>query len=403
MQALSFHTALALLWGLFSLVSFTVMLPYPITKMRRLLIFLYSFSVIFILNLTATYFSLLYIILPVLGTLLILLLPKSHRVVNFLCAFLNLCVAIVTGNLLRAIASHFFINDIFFSEYPYMFCLYFIVQIILTYFTSYYLYKALHLFYLKNRASALKEKQFAEQLTQTEIMKNYTDKIESLYLDIRTFKHDYINILSSLHGYIAEQDYKGLETYFQKEILPTGAKIALEDSIYGRLGNIQNTEIKSIIYAKIFPALKEGIYVTTDVREKIADYPMNIVDLVRILGILLDNAVEASLASEKKFLSIGFRKDREGIYIQITNSSLKIDFINIDNNMINRNNTNSTHGNNVEKLYEKGTTTKKGNRGIGLFEVRQILSRYPNALLSTEYKEFIFTQKLTLLYSFNAD
>ncbi|NBH28570.1 GHKL domain-containing protein [Lachnospiraceae bacterium] len=52
-------------------------------------------------------------------------------------------------------------------------------------------------------------------------------------------------------------------------------------------------------------------------------------------------------------------------------------------------------------MYEKGTTSKKGDRGIGLYEVRQILNQYPNALLSTEYKECIFTQKLTLLYPFN--
>lgn len=404
MQTVPFYIVLALLCGIFSLVSLTIMLPYPITKTRKFLIFLYTFAIISIHSFTALRLSLLPVVIPVLsGTLLIILLPESRRTIIFFSVILNLCVAACIGYLLMAIASHFFINDIFFSEYPYLFCLYFIVQIIFTYFASYYLYRFLRFFYHKVKTSALNEKHLAEQLAQTRIMKDYTDKIESLYLDIRTFKHDYINILSSLHGYIAEQDYKGLESYFHKEILPTGTKIALEDSIYGRLGNIQNTEIKSIVYAKVFSAFKEGIYVTTDVREKIVDYPMNTVDLVRILGILLDNALEASLTSEKKFLSISFSKDREGIYIQVTNSSPKINSIIMGNDIISDPDINSNHKNNIEKLYEKGATTKGGNRGIGLYEVRQILNQYPNAFLSTEYKECIFTQRLTLLYFFNPD
>ena len=64
---------------------------------------------------------------------------------------------------------------------------------------------------------------------------------------------------------------------------------------------------------------------------------------------------------------------------------------------------NSISINNIDKLYEKNTTTKGKHRGIGLYEVRQILNQYPNALLSTEYKDYIFTQKLTLLYPLNPD
>lgn len=348
MQTAVYYIVLALLWGIFSLVSFTVMLPHPITRIQKLLIFLYTFAIILIQSFTSLRFSLFSVILILSGPLLLILLFNDHRAINFLCALLNLCVTISTSYLLIAIASYFFIDTIFFTKYPRLFFLYFIIQIIFTYFASYYLYKILLFSYHKSKASSLKEKLLAEQLDQVRTMKDYTDKIESLYLDIRTFKHDYINVLSSLHGYIAEQDYRGLEDYFHKEILPTGTKIALEDSIYGRLGNIQNTEIKSIIYAKIFPAFKEGIYVTTDVREKIANYPINTVDLVRILGILLDNALEASLASEKKFLSISFSRDDESIYIQITNSSPKIDSIFFKNDIINNHSVNNNYKNIIE-------------------------------------------------------
>ncbi|MBD5548782.1 MAG: sensor histidine kinase [Lachnospiraceae bacterium] len=216
-------------------------------------------------------------------------------------------------------------------------------------------------------------------MAQANAIENYAKHLENLYLDIRSFKHDYINILSSLHAYINDHDYKGLEEYFYQEILPAGSKIASEDSIYGRLAHIQTPEIKSILYLKIFLALKQEINVTTQIKDSINNFPINTIDLIRILGILLDNAIEASAATAEKILSICFLKDSEGIYIQIQNSSCNID--------------------NIEKIYQIGTSSKGSERGIGLYEAHQILKKYPNVLLNTEYSNFMFNQKLVLLYS----
>ncbi len=222
------------------------------------------------------------------------------------------------------------------------------------------------------------EQQLKEELAQAKSMKDYADRIETLYLDIRSFKHDYINILSSLHSYINERNYEGLENYFNQEILPTGSMTAMEDSIYGRLGFIQESEIKSIVYIKIFYAIKKKINVITDIKEKIGDFPMNVLDIVRVLGILLDNAIEASASTEEKKLYISFSKDMEGVYIQIHNSSPEIYHI--------------------ESLYQIDVSSKGEGRGIGLYEVRKILDKYANVLLHTEYNDFVFSQKLILLY-----
>ncbi|MDE5910589.1 MAG: GHKL domain-containing protein [Lachnospiraceae bacterium] len=225
----------------------------------------------------------------------------------------------------------------------------------------------------------LKEQRLADQLAQANLMKDYTERLEALYLDIRSFKHDYINILSSLHSYINEKNYKGLEDYFNEEILPTGTKIASDDSIYGRLGHIKNPEIKSILYSKIFLAFKQKLNVTTQINEDIEYFPMNTIDLIRIFGILLDNAIESSIATDEKNLFISIIKDSEGIYIQIKNSSCHID--------------------NIENLYQIGISSKDSGHGLGLYEVRKILDQYPNTLLNTEYNNFMFDQKLVLLFT----
>lgn len=49
----------------------------------------------------------------------------------------------------------------------------------------------------------------------------YTKEIEELYNSLRTFKHDYKNILTSMSLYISEKDMDGLAEYFKKTVLPT--------------------------------------------------------------------------------------------------------------------------------------------------------------------------------------
>lgn len=284
---------------------------------------------------------------------------------------LSFFIIIGLNYLLQPLLKSFFIDEIFFREYPHIFCLYLISLTIICYFITYFLDKILNKNYFQQK------KQLKEEYMQINSMKEYTNQIEDLYLNIRSFKHDYINILSSFHSYINEHNYEGLEKYFNREILPAGLSLAFEDSVYGRLGFIQVPEIKSIVYTKILYAKKQKINVTISIKEKIDYFPVKTLDLVRVLGILLDNAIEASVLTNEKFLSVTFFKDTESICIQIQNSSRYID--------------------NIEELYKIRASSKGEGRGIGLYEVRRIVNKYSSVLLNTEYDNYIFNQKLILL------
>lgn len=369
---------------------------------------------------------------------------QEHQKINLSCAVFGFLISMGVNFMLREMFGYFSIDEDFFREYPYLFCLYAIVHTIFCYFIMYFLHKILHQYYYEQRIGELKavyvrkilfllllevgicgmillfqtiygnyagfsagtikynvliflflavsigivtviflkntftQQQFKEEMEQVKAMKDYVDRIEALYLDIRSFKHDYINILSSLHTYVNERNYEGLEKYFEQEILPAGSRIAMEDSVYGRLGYLKEPEIKSIVYTKVFYAMKKGIHVRTELKDTIDDFPMKVIDLVRILGILLDNAIEASELTSEKMLCISFLKDTEGIYIQITNSTFEIE--------------------NIEKLYQIDISSKGEGHGIGLYEVRKIAEQYTNVLLNTEYHDFVFSQELTLLY-----
>lgn len=127
---------------------------------------------------------------------------KSHKI--YIIIF-NLFSVIVLNYLLLFLLSFFSIDYEFFKEYPANYFTYFLVLAILCYFATYLFYKIVYKRYFE------KKKRFMEEFMQMESMKEYTGQIEDLYLDIRSFKHDYINILSSMHSYINEHNYEGLE------------------------------------------------------------------------------------------------------------------------------------------------------------------------------------------------
>ena len=59
-------------------------------------------------------------------------------------------------------------------------------------------------------------------------------------------------------------------------------------------------------------------------------------------------------------------------------------------------NTYSNKNVDTEKIFEKKYSTKKGNSGLGLWEVRKILSRNTNLNLFTTKNDNYFTQQLEM-------
>lgn len=167
-----------------------------------------------------------------------------------------------------------------------------------------------------------------------------------------------------------------MENYFKNAILPSGQSLAKEDISFGCLANIMVPEIKGIIYTKIFTAFMEGLNVTLDIKQTIHSFPIESIDFARILGVLLDNSIEASSATEEKYLYIGFLEREDKVYVKIKNSSNHIEDISL--------------------LFHLGASSKKGDRGIGLFDIQNIINRYENCLLYTEYENKFFIQELQL-------
>lgn len=192
---------------------------------------------------------------------------------------------------------------------------------------------------------------------QTELIK-YTTLLEKNYDKLRFFKHDYANILLTLEIFIRENDMENLQKYYFDLVKNFND---FTKSIPKQIDNIhfiKDKPLKSIIFDKLNNADNQKINAVLIVKENIT-FNDNLLDLCRVLGILLDNSIEAANSCvNDRFIYVSFvRKDNE-ISISIKNS--------YKDNL------------NINDLYKNGYTTKGRNHGQGLEEVRYIVNQHKN-------------------------
>ncbi len=230
---------------------------------------------------------------------------------------------------------------------------------------------------LAMRRSYLEQIQTESKQKAMQDLQDYTRNLEAMYNSLRSFKHDYVNILLSLSGYIEDGDMDRLKDFFESKIFPTKNLITGEDYKLNQLSNISVLEIKSLLSAKMIYAHESGIDITIDIPDKVESFLIDTVDLARILGIFLDNAIEATLETEQPQIGLNIIQNKTGVSIIISNRFR-------DNGIM------------LHTLKQKGFSTKIGHQGIGLENAQKIISSYDNVLLETTMKCDYFTQHIEL-------
>ncbi len=228
---------------------------------------------------------------------------------------------------------------------------------------------------LAMRRSYLEQIQAEAKQKALQDLQDYTRNLEAMYNGLRSFKHDYVNILLSLSGYIEEGDMAGLKEFFESKIFPTKNLITQGDYKLNQLGNIGVLEIKSLLSAKMIYANEAGIDVTIDIPDKIESFLIDTVDLARILGIFLDNAIEATLETEQPQIGLNIIQNKSGVSIIISNRFR-------DNGVM------------LHKLSQKGFSTKDRHPGIGLYNAQTIIRSYDNVLHETTMQCGVFMQHM---------
>ena len=212
-----------------------------------------------------------------------------------------------------------------------------------------------------------KEKESNVRLRQElELMNLYTQEIEKNYQALRNFKHDYQNLLLGLknsnqinRNYLEKiSDFS--ENYFES--------VASE---YGQLSQIKVASLKSFLITKIYQAKQADLNLKLEVVGEVPNLEKEEVNLIRALGILIDNAIEAAIESEDKF-----------IFMSISNLDRKIEFC-IENSFADKLK--------IEQYLKSGKSSKGKNRGIGLANLEELIDENPEFKVDryTEGQKFI--------------
>ncbi|EZX20712.1 GHKL domain-containing protein [Mammaliicoccus sciuri] len=229
-------------------------------------------------------------------------------------------------------------------------------------------------------------REMALQRTKKEINQyyKYTLQIEQINNEMRKFRHDYVNILATLSEYIREDDMDGLRTYFDQNIAHLHDDMKLNAIKINGLQNLHVREIKGLLTTKIIQSQEQNINISVEITEQIDHINMNIVELSRCIGIIMDNAIEASEFVDNPTIQIAFIKNEESILLVFMNKCSK--------------DTPKVH-----KLFENHYSTKGRKRGIGLTTLKEITEKTDHVFLDTFINNQYFIQKLEILNDSNEE
>ncbi len=205
----------------------------------------------------------------------------------------------------------------------------------------------------------------------------YNNNLSAMYDEIRSFKHDFINIIQGLGGYIKTNDLEGLKKMYEK----------LQENLK-EINNIEmlnpdiinDPALYNILNTKYGIAKECGVDMEIEVMIDFKELDVDRLDLCRIFGILLDNAIEAAKECDKKEVYIKFYKDMEK-----------------DRNLIKIENTYKNRDIDINRIFDKEYTSKseKNSHGLGLWRAKKILNKNNNLNLSSS-KGITFVQQLEI-------
>ena len=228
--------------------------------------------------------------------------------------------------------------------------------------------------YLKDK---LHERLDQEQALRYRDMERYSRHIEELYKEVRSFRHDYTNLLTSLRLGIEEEDMEQIKEVYDSVLKDSSEKLQVNKYDLGRLVNIRDRALKSLLAGKFLKARDKKIIFNIEVPEEIQVEGMSLLDFLTIVSILCDNAIEASVEASQPHVSIAFLKNGAQETFIIENSIKE-------------------EGIDISEIFSFGASSKGEERGIGLYTVMKIVESHPNTSLNTTCQNQVFRQVLTI-------
>lgn len=215
----------------------------------------------------------------------------------------------------------------------------------------------------------------ATQLTTYEQQQRYAEELSRLNQQLEDFQRETARNLKEMGQAIDARDKAALNRCFSDRLADRRIHGPESQTILRTLGNLKVLEFKSLLLSKLNQMQALGIETKLEIPAPVQQIPMDLLDLTRVAGIFLDNALEAARQTHTPQVSLALFYRNGSLLFVVSNSCLP-------------------PGQPLEKLMEKGVTTKENGRGMGLYIVSGILENYPNIAWSLECHGEVFRQEL---------
>lgn len=216
-----------------------------------------------------------------------------------------------------------------------------------------------------------------QQDLQLKSLKDYSKQVEDLYREVKGFRHDYANLMTTLRLAIEDNDIEQIRDIYQTVLKDSSKQLRTSKYDIGCLVNIDNSALKSLLASKFLQANDNNVSVSLEVPEVIKPQGMELVDFITIVSILCDNAIDAAIDAATPKVTIAFLtvNDKQMFIIENNTKEERVD---------------------LSELYAFGHSSKGEGRGIGLYNVMKILERYSHVSLNTTSASYLFCQSLEI-------
>ena len=204
----------------------------------------------------------------------------------------------------------------------------------------------------------------------------YEQDLEKIRQEVYAFRHDYKNLLSSLSRQAEDGEMEQLCAALAQLDANFDRRIGEKIQASAQTGNLRIPQVRSLLLVKLAAMAEKGVDCRLEVLYPVEAVAMDVWDFVRCLGILVDNALEAALETERPWVEIILLSQGGRTALRVSNPW--------------------NGAADPARFWEEGWSTRGAGRGVGLSSYQRLLADCPHAVSAASWADGVFVQELTI-------
>lgn len=197
-----------------------------------------------------------------------------------------------------------------------------------------------------------------------------------LQQEMRAFRHDFANLMAGITQQAQDGDLKGIQDFMHNTSHYFDERLGDEIKNLEAVNKIFLPSLRSLITSKISLMKKKGIHPNIEILYPVKSQGMGQHDLLRVLGILLDNAIEEATKSKFPHISLVLLQTETALFVAVANSYGEAPDLTL--------------------MSRDSYTTKGMSHGTGLMSLRKIIRKYPTCVTGMKLRDEMFHYEINI-------